>query len=486
MSKQSIKKYLARQLSITESSLGQRVYLDSGQLMPKRPIYSRIARYMQDFSNGQSKENRWIIISGLRGVGKTTLIYQLLINHRHWLISNNKKYHPFVYMSLDDIVYRLNSNLSQVLNTYEEILGCYFENLNRPLFLFLDEVQIDQTWAQTLKTIYDRSPNIFIICSGSSAIRLQLNADIAGRRALIEKLNPLSFVEYQLFRHGLQINSEISQQLINILYYSGEANSVYKQLRQFEPTAWQQWSLYDRCNLSHYTNYGNLTFALNLEESAHKRLSHLADSILSRDILETKDLGIKSVRTINKLLAFLAHSGDFIGLDKTASYLNISRSTLIHILEALVQAELIIKVPAYGKNVAATRKQSKYLFMSPTLRLMYGDAISFVESDSMKQGQLLEDLAALHYYKEFITKKSGQLTYPHSFRRQRSSDFILTMNNMDNIALEFSQGKKDHQQVLQTMKKYPCKYGLTFADSDLSLDVQQKAVVIPLYLFYLL
>ena len=67
--------------------------------------------------------------------------------------------------------------------------------LDKPLFLFLDEVQYDASWGIALKSLYDRTNKVFILSTGSAALMLNTNADIS-RRTIFEKMHPLSFTEF--------------------------------------------------------------------------------------------------------------------------------------------------------------------------------------------------------------------------------------------------------------------------------------------------
>ena len=79
-----------------------------------------------------------------------------------------------LYISLDAVTDVLNSSLYEALSSYEQILGQSLTEVDKPTFLFIDEVQADKQWAATLKMIYDKSSKVFILCSGSSATHLQM------------------------------------------------------------------------------------------------------------------------------------------------------------------------------------------------------------------------------------------------------------------------------------------------------------------------
>ena len=131
------------------------------------------------------------------------------------------------YLSVDQITQIIGVSLQDTLSVYEEVIGVAFERLEKPLLLFLDEVQYDPKWAVTLKTIYDRSSNVFIISTGSSALSLQNNADVA-RRAFTEKLFPMCFTEYIKVKDNNKYEQKgLALQLRKAIYESINAEGVY-------------------------------------------------------------------------------------------------------------------------------------------------------------------------------------------------------------------------------------------------------------------
>ena len=61
---------------------------------PQRNIFVRLQKYIEDFKVGKDK-TRWITLTGLRGSGKTTVLFQL-----YSLISSQDYYKLF--LSLDN------------------------------------------------------------------------------------------------------------------------------------------------------------------------------------------------------------------------------------------------------------------------------------------------------------------------------------------------------------------------------------------------
>ena len=374
----------------------------------------------------------------------------------------------------------MRTDLRTTLQAYEQILGHYFELTKQPIFLFVDEVQRDPQWSQALKVIHDRCPNLFIICSGSSATQLQLNADVAGRRALIEKLYPLSFGEYQLLKHGIDLPTSLAADLRQILYLAADAGAVYDGLRQIQPLVDRQWNRYDRNNLSDYLRLGSMTFTLSLDTNlSYRRLRDSANRLITDDVLPLG--GNYSLTTIRKLLPLLAKSSQCWSLSKLTDALAVNRQHLVDVLENLALAEILLKVPAYGRALLPTR----YLFMSPALRYIYAGVSDLIRSET-EAGLLLEDLAGLHYNREFVGSNQGSLSQPYSHNQASVCDFILTITDEQNIALEFGHVRKNIKQVVATMQKINCKYGLVFSETPLKLDSQTQTINVPLDYFYLM
>lgn len=54
------------------------------------------------------------------------------------------------------------------------------------------------------KTLYDKTPNIFMIFTGSSSLEPETNTDTI-RRMKIEPIYPMNFREYLLLKHDINI-----------------------------------------------------------------------------------------------------------------------------------------------------------------------------------------------------------------------------------------------------------------------------------------
>jgi len=137
--------------------------------------------YRRYFLKEDHFKSRFSILIGQRGVGKTTTIIQYLM-----LAYNDVYNKKMLYIPSDHILIGKNS-------LYE--IAEEFYNLGGEIICF-DEIHKYPNWSGELKSIYDSFPNLKIIASGSSALKISKGSHDLSRRAIIYKLNGLSFREY--------------------------------------------------------------------------------------------------------------------------------------------------------------------------------------------------------------------------------------------------------------------------------------------------
>jgi len=248
-------KYLQNQ--IAQSDLRARAYVfnEHGQKNPNRNAFIKVRKYINDFLSGV-QEPRWITIPGIRGVGKTTLLAQLFYEQK--IPQKNR-----LFLSVDQTIQYLGAPLDQVIDAYEDILGIVFERLNEPVILFLDEVQYEKNWGLILKSVYDRSKKVFIVATGSSALSLQTNTDIA-RRTVFETLYPMRFSEYIKIKENKFEQKSLSQKIRQSIFDSSSAEEVYNSLKCLEHNIRTYWTGIDRQEIDKYLKYGTLPFAVKL------------------------------------------------------------------------------------------------------------------------------------------------------------------------------------------------------------------------------
>jgi len=476
---EEILKYVQNQLVQAPFRLQSYVQDEQGKKYPQRNIYIKVDKYLRDFLHNPEARDRWIIIPGLRGVGKTTILAQLFLNHCQEAGQNR-----MLYISLDEVVNVLGSSLKDVLSAYEKIIGESFEKLSQPLFIFIDEAQYDPKWASVLKSVYDRSNKVFVICSGSSAVSLQTNPDVI-RRAIFEKLFPTNFCEFLMIRDGKLPVKNLKKNIKEALFLSNSAKEAYDKLKEFEQSVLGFWSQVDRNYIDEYLKIGTLPFAIRIknETRVYQTITLLLDKVINQDVQSLGRFDQKTISHIKRVLFLIAES-EVLSVQKLAQTLGVSVNTVSSILEVLEAAELLIRVMPYGSNAKKVRKPSKYQFMSSAMRSAFLSVAGNAQIFSQQKGRLMEDIVAMTLYREFVVRNGGALNHDGS---EGGADFILTVAEKNIIPIEVGMGEKLGTQVRNTMKKIgSAKYGIVVCRNPLTLLEDANVVKVPLDYFLLI
>ena len=138
-----------------------------------------------------TKYKEVVVLTGLRRVGKTTIMYQII----DLLTSQNSPLNT-VYFTMD----YGSVEVASILDAYQKITGIDWKK--EKIYLFLDEIQILENWGSQIKFLYDAFPNIHFIISGSASLQLERRAmdSLVGRHFLIE-VPVLSINEYYSLRY---------------------------------------------------------------------------------------------------------------------------------------------------------------------------------------------------------------------------------------------------------------------------------------------
>lgn len=468
--------YLQRQMSLGKQRLRRYVFNPRGKEYPKRNIYIRTKKYVDTFMDGGYQEKRWVIIPGLRGTGKTTILAQTYYD----LTNTYGDDINLLYFSLDEVTETIGSNLNAILQEYERLIGESYEVLTKPTFILVDEVQSDPRWAAVLKSLNERAAKVFLICSGSSAVHIQASADISGRRAAIERLYPMNFCEFEMVQYGKYADKGLKELLHKAVYDSPDAKTAYKDLQGLKVRVDRYWAQIDRRHWRYYMAAGSLPFAL-VEKSyadVHDAVLASVDKVVTKDIQQLGRFSTDTIPAIKRLLFILAES-DAISNHKLNELLHVTTITIANILDVLVQAELLIKIPAQGSQAAAAKKPAKYLFMSSVIRAAFYNIAGSTDTTQTREGRLLEDIVGLHLYRKF---GADSVTYDSSLG---GADFIVK-NGVSQIAMEIGRGGKTNRQVLSTMKRIKCKYGVTVSSGELAISDNNEVVKVPWDFFALM
>lgn len=284
-----------------------------------RELYQEIKRFM--------KTRQIVAITGLRRVGKTTMMFKIIKEY----LDNGFSKHNIFYFSFDDYS---SIRIKEVIDIYRKM---HDKDLRAENYLFVfDEIQKIRNWEEQLKVVYDLYPKIKFLISGSESlfIRRKSRESLAGR--IFEfKLNPLSFKEYLDFKNKKYDNlfiyrEEILKEFNNFLMCNG-----FPELIEAEPEV-----------IKKYIREG------------------VIDKILYHDMSEVFE--VKNLIIIRKIFDIIYNNpGQIIELQQFASEVGITRHLLSEYLEYLEESFLIKKLYNYSRNARKTQRRLKKYY--PTL-----------------------------------------------------------------------------------------------------------------------
>lgn len=476
MKNRELQEYIQTQITQAPKRLKGLTNDMQGKPLFKRSVFLVLQKYVNDFLKKET-EPRIIVMPGLRGTGKTTLLAQLFLS------LTNENITKF-YLSADEAIKRFNVNLWDVIENYEVLIGKHIEEIDSPLILFLDEIHYDEKWALFLKSMYDKSKKIMIFCTGSAALLLreQINADVARRIHFVD-IHPVCFSEYMLFKYDKFPIKGISKTIKNAILYSKDAKDIYEKLKKENNRMRDYWLDITAFEIRKYITLGTFPFTLKSENEvlAVNFVSQIINKVIYTDIPQFYRFENETLNRIDKILYLISETLG-VSVTKLSETLQMKPDTLRLILKSLESSGLILRVAPYGAHFRQVKKPSKYLFATPSLRFSYLSTRESIGIFENYQGSLFEDIVGMYLTRILPQFSDFSLTYDIS---KGGADFIVTMGNQK-IVIEVGLGKKGYKQIIATSKKIKPKYSIIISNNELEYSEEYNAVKVPLNYFLLI
>jgi uncharacterized protein len=391
---------------------------------------------------------RVIIMPGLRGVGKTTLLFQTYEEIKGQLDENN-----LLYISCDALTKQFNSSLIETIEVYEKkILSCPFEKLEHKIILLIDEAHYDPNWQTVVKTLFDRTKNVLIIVSGSCSIAMETNTDLA-RRVHMEKIYPLNFAEYLLLKKGIFPVAGAMKNLRDAIFSTKNIeqafnliNSVHGELVKKMYTKVSSMEL----ELSNFLVYGGFpsVFELKKEEEVFRKIISVLEKVIYQDIPCFYGSCKNLVNRIFPMLHLIASSSDVISYNKFNEVINSeggSKSVIYDLLQALTKAGVTDSMTISGAPSKKERNSLKFYFATPSIRASLLWTMGKFKRESDIMGLLLENASfnTLQKIKAFQPNLIQDISYSD---KSENPDFKLITQNGE-MLIECGWGSKGSRQV---------------------------------------
>ncbi len=214
-----------------------------------------------------SWDSRLVGIMGPRGVGKSTMVLQYLLEHR--TVGNH------LYVSTDHLYFTMH-RLVDLADEFVKEGGTH---------LYIDEVHKYKGWSRELKQIYDVHPDLHIVFTGSSVLDIQQGEADLSRRALMYQMPGLSFREYLEMYHGV---SSPVYALEEILSHQVDLPDIQHPLPLFRE----------------YLKNGYYPFAS--EGGFELRMEQVVAQTVENDIPQYADMKMSTARKLKQMLSVVA------------------------------------------------------------------------------------------------------------------------------------------------------------------------------------
>jgi len=331
---------------------------------------------------------------GLRRTGKSTLLKQIL----GLMLKNPANKNRILYFSFDEFgVEEKTETLESVIKFFlEEIVDEKLHKIEKPVYLFLDEIQLIPYWQDIVKRFYDLNQKLKFIVSGSSSLYiLKKSKESLAGRIFEKRLGPLSFGEYKII--------------------SG------------------------RKSLEEFLRLGQFPELLELND-LEKRKEYLKEAVIKK-VIETdipKILKIRKQFDFERLFwSILPNTGQIISPTKLGSDLSMKKGTLFNYLSILEEALLVSKIV----NLSGSFRSEKRL-----LRKYYPGSSNFL---SLSPENLSLGFFAENYIANLLKQQSGDLYLFNE--RGKEIDFVIPERK---LAIEVKYQDVIHKSDYQFLKKY--------------------------------
>jgi len=486
VSEDDITRFIYSNLRETPILVKNMIY-PGGQPLPTRNAYKKIEMYVNDFVTHRKKGTieRWLVLPGLRGTGKTTIVFQIYdyLTKDIGIPKDN-----ILYLTASEVKNYLGIGIRDVINQFiRDVHRTTLVELDKKLFIIIDEAHFDPDWDETIKVLYDKTAgkeNVFIIITGSSSIALEMGADSV-RRKIKTDVFPMNFQEYLKLKLDFYPPGGTSN-AIRTLIFDGPTTDNVKLIQTIENTLMKQFLnlpvLVDH-ELKDYIYCRGFPFGINLDASVlYKKVAELIDKIICDDLTIVYNYEADSKSDITKMLMFLAlkPSGE-VSQTKLSNNLGIPSARVNQTLMALEKTHLIFSIKPYEGAKGTVRDAWKYYFLSPTIKASllhnYG---RFDRLDKVMYGELVENAVISSFFRmmKTINKPTG-IFYDSE---KGGADFILTYGDKL-IPVEVGSGKKEGKQVLKTARRHKQVEHKIIISNDEKIKIVDDIVFLPLKTF---
>ena len=291
----------------------------------------RFKRYLYDQINWSA---RIISIKGARGVGKTTMLLQ-------HILENYEDIDKTLYASLDDLWFSTHS-LIDLVDWADQ------HGVQR---LYLDEVHKYARWKGTLKNIYDSYPDMSIVYTSSSLLIMDNATVDLSRRQTAYTLYGMSFREFLAFENILHYPAIALEDLLqNHVRHAMQIVRNVKMASYFEA----------------YLEHGYYPFYCEVGEDFASRLREIVSVVIDSDLPAVENMTFETLQKVKKLVMIISERVPFEPkMSELWTQLVTNNELGLRMLYALDKAQIFALLTSKVKNYKFLYKPDK-IFLGNT------------------------------------------------------------------------------------------------------------------------
>ncbi|MBR4575915.1 MAG: ATP-binding protein [Clostridia bacterium] len=411
---------------------------------------------------------RFPVLSGLRRVGKSCILYQMIGD----LLRSGINPVKILYVSLDTAVLS-EAGLLRSLHLYRSVI-----NNDPEFYFFADEIQKDSDWASVMKHVYDTFPAARAVATGSASGKIEKKHRETGEGRLhLIKVPTLSFYDYCAMKE-IDIPTPDTDDLFSLhtLPQSVQA-SIMMKLSGLSSV------MYSYFHLGGFPEFVNVSPA---DESYV--LSLIAENVINKAIYT--DLADERVNPsqLRKLFIYLCNTtSNQLNIEEMCSQLGgLSPITAGKYLEILENANLIYRSwPILQGGKKALKAQAKIYIADTGIREAVMSGL-YPQDDPVQLGYIVESSAYKHtvdYCRVRDLSWSVGYLRPQASRNREGEETDIVLYNGHGI-LQLVESKyrnnpivKDTDMILKAALKDKPGYVITKAPDDFGLISRDQSML---------
>lgn len=444
-----------------------------------------------------SRRQVWTI-RGPRQVGKTTLCGQLI---EAFIEEEDISPHRILYISIENSQIQSDPEniIRDSIEVYEQyVLQQSLRAVDGILYVFIDEIQKADGWAETLKYYTDTYENIQFITTGSVSTLIKQDASetLVGR--LKEQIMmPMKFVDYIRY-HGTLSDEALSESLRSSLHSSLRQNDTSPLTTALTGFYGKHHDAVPRLTArkDEYLLKGGYPGVIDFDP-----VDAYADLDTDLRYTVTGDLAsVFSVHKPEKLLTLLSlivdSTGGTVNVRRMAKAADLSRQTVEQYLEYLEEFFLITPVPRHTTSEYRSRGQPKlYIQDVGVYNTLAGTLAESTLNNPDAMGPLLETVVCDHAKRLQFNLSGTQNTDVGYWNHHGEVDFVIDGPEYT-LPIEVKHGdstKKGLRGLRRFITDQDLPFGIALNDAGqlkaepVSNSVNETTIVhIPVWLFLLI